>query len=66
VFEGGDLLLHAVLEDAEILLREIGDQMAVLVDYGGIANHHARLGTEERGRILLRSDDQHEKYCGPG
>jgi hypothetical protein len=29
--------------------------VAVLVDHGGIAHHHAGIGTEDRGCILLGS-----------
>ena len=45
-----DLLLHAVLENREGLLRQVGDQVAVLVHHRGVADHQARVRRGRRRR----------------
>ena len=48
--EFADILLDLVFENREGGLRQRGDQMAGLIDHGGVTDHDARIGVEDGRR----------------
>ena len=48
-----DLLAHAVFKNRKCALREVGDEVAGFIRYGGIANHHPGIGVKHSPDIFL-------------
>ena len=49
-----DLLADAILENHELVLREIGDRLALAIDHTHIDRHERRHAPEDRRRLGLR------------
>ncbi len=70
--EFADILPDLVFEHGEGRFRERGDQMAILIDHGGVTDHDARIGMEYSrfilprlcGLRLLRHDHGRSKEAG--